>query len=119
MFQDSLTTKFKQYFICSHANLIGKVTYFFWQREYQSRGVQHIHFLIWVDKAPILGESTNEEKAEFILKYVTCRIPNKKVSPILHRRVMTHQTHHHNAYCLRNRKTKKGSLDVVDLGMGD
>lgn len=94
-------------FLCSEDNPIGKVTHYFWRREYQGRGTQHFHMLLWVKDAPILGESSNKEVSEFILRYVTCRMPTKTVSPTLYRRVSTHQRHIHNSYCLRSKKTKK------------
>ena len=44
---------------------------------------------------------------KFILQYITCRIPNKKVSPDLYRKVTTYQKHKHNSYCLRKTFNKK------------
>ena len=83
---------------------IGKLIHYFWRREYQVGDTEHFYLLLWVEYAPVLGESTNEEVAEFILKYVTSRISDKKVSPILHERVVAHQTHYPDGYCLNNKK---------------
>ena len=91
-------------FIMSSDNPIGKVTHYFCQREYQGRGLQHFHFAIWIDGAPILGDKEsemsdkerqehNEKVVKFITKYVSCQIPNKTLSPILHDRVMKYQHH--------------------------
>lgn len=95
-------------FICLPDHPIGEITHFFWRREYQGRGIQHFHLLIWIKDAPILSISPNEEVGNFIQKYVTCRMPSKDVSPNLHRRVDTHQRHKHNSYCLRTKKTITG-----------
>ncbi|XP_014299180.2 uncharacterized protein LOC103578710 [Microplitis demolitor] len=95
-------------FILSDSQPLGKIIHYFWRREYQGRGIQHFHLILWVEGAPIIGINTNEEVVEFIMKYVTCKLPNKKISPTLHRRVTAHQQHHHNSYCLRTKKPKSG-----------
>ena len=76
-------------FILSPDNPIGKVSHYFCRREYQGRGLQHFHFALWIENAPIIGENSNEEVTQFIATYITCRIPDKNLSPILHDRVMT------------------------------
>ncbi|XP_067206958.1 uncharacterized protein [Linepithema humile] len=91
-------------FICSKDHPIGEVTHYFWRREYQGRGIQHFHLLIWIKNAPILGESSIEEVSKFILQYISCKMPDKDISPLLYRRVNTHQRHKHNDYCLRSKK---------------
>ncbi|XP_066596834.1 uncharacterized protein [Prorops nasuta] len=97
-------------------NPIGKVTHYFVRCECQGRGTQHIHCLIWIKDAPIIGKSTNEEVSSFILKYITCRLPLETVSPELYRRVNTHQRHTHNSYCLRHKKNKSGHNKVCRFG---
>lgn len=61
-------------FICSPDNAIGEVIHYFWRHEYQGRRMQHFHLLIWIKDAPIIGTSSNEDIASFILKYATCRM---------------------------------------------
>ena len=70
-------------FICSKDRPIGEVTHYFWRREYQDRGIQHFHILIWIKNAPILGKSTIEEVSEFILQHISCKMPDKNISPLL------------------------------------
>lgn len=53
-------------FICSKSNPIGEVIHYFWRREYQTRGTQHFHLLIWIKDAPILEVSSTEDVANFI-----------------------------------------------------
>ena len=114
-------------FIMSSNNPIGKVAHYFCRREYQGRGLQHFHFAIWIEGAPILGDDDseksdkerqehNERVVKFITKYVSCQIPNKTLSPILHDRVMKYQHHRCNQYCLRSKKTKKGIRKVCRFG---
>lgn len=64
----------------------------------------------------MLQESTTDEVAEFINKYVTCAVPDKKVSPTLHDRVINNQKHKHNSYCLRKNKTKSSFTTVCRFG---
>ncbi|EZA54482.1 hypothetical protein X777_05758 [Ooceraea biroi] len=103
-------------FICSPDNPIGEVIHYFWRREYQGRGTQHFHLLIWIKDALIIGVSSNEDIVSFILKYVTCRIPNNDISPELYRRVVSYQRHKHNNYCLRVKKTKRSVSKVCRFG---
>ena len=100
-------------FLCSIDNPIGHVVHYFWRREYQGRGLQHFHLLIWIKDAPILGKDSDEIAAAFIQRYVTCRLPDPKISPTLYRRVNTHQRHHHNSYCMRTKKNNKNRIKRV------
>ncbi|XP_070517913.1 uncharacterized protein [Cardiocondyla obscurior] len=91
-------------FICSKDFPIGEVTHYFWRREYQSRGIQHFHLLIWIKDSPIFGESSVEEVLKFISQYISCKKPDKNIAPLLYGRVDKHQRHRHNDYCLRLKK---------------
>lgn len=95
-------------YIHSNANPIGKVVHFYYCTEFQGRGPPHYHCMFWIENAPVYGVSTNEEVGEFILQHVTCRIPNKKQSPDLHRKVMSYQRHKDNNYCMRQVKMNAG-----------
>lgn len=92
---------------------LGEIVHYFWRREYQARGLQHFHLMLWVKNAPILRESSVEEVASFISKYVTCALPDKNVSPTLHERVINYQTHKHNSYCLRKKKNQIGLYNCM------
>jgi len=93
-------------FICSKDHPIGEVIHYFWRREYQGRGIQHLHLLLWIKNASIIGESSPEEVSKFILQYITCKMPVQNISPLLYKRVNTHQQHKHNVYCLRSKKVR-------------
>ncbi|XP_067209109.1 uncharacterized protein [Linepithema humile] len=103
-------------FICSKDHPIGEVTHYFWRREYQGRGIQHFHLLIWIKNAPILGESSIEEVSKFILKYISCKMPDRNISPLLYKRVNTHQRHKHNNYCLRSKKVERKVIRICRFG---
>ena len=105
-----LNLKFKAIlaYIRSSTNPIGEVLHYCYSVESQGRGMLHWHCKIWVKNAPIYEISPNQEIADLILRYITCRIPNKKVSQELYRRVISYQQHEDNSYCMRQ---VKGSSD--------
>ena len=80
-------------FITSDDMPIGKITHYYYRREYQGRGLQHFHLQLWVENAPIIGVSPDEEIIAFISKYCTCNLPDKNLSPILYNRVTNYQSH--------------------------
>ena len=41
---------------------------------------------------------------------------NKSIFPILHERVLRHQSHHCNSYCMHSKKTKSGHRKVCRFG---
>ena len=91
-------------FILSDSQPLGPVYALGAKREYQGRGLQHSHAEVWVEGAPIIGESTDEEICEFVSKYVTCQIPDSTLCPTLYERVIIFQQHSCNDYCLRGKK---------------
>ena len=101
-------------FLTSDDDPIGKVTHYYYRREYQGRGLQHFYFQIWVENAP--GNNTSDEIITFISKYCTCNIPHKALSPILYNRVTKYQSHRCNSYCMRTKKTKLGYQKVCRFG---
>lgn len=72
--------------------------------------------LVWIEGAPLLGISTDEEIAKFIMSVVSCALPEKKLAPILHENVTSDQVHKHNSYCQRSKKTNHGSCTVCRFG---
>ncbi|KAI5699214.1 hypothetical protein M8J76_012092 [Diaphorina citri] len=99
-------------FIQADGGPLGKVIHYVWRREYQTRGLQHFHLLIWVENAPVIGESTNEEIGSFISKTITCRKPDDATFPSLANKVENYQSHRHNKYCMRSKKTASGFISV-------
>jgi len=107
--------KAKLEFISADNGSLGKVKHYAWRREYQSRGLQNFHIIIWIDEAPIIGKNSNEEVVNFIAKTITCHLPDKRKFPTLHERVINYQTHKDNSYCMRKRKLQLGQPLLVDL----
>ncbi|KAI5701995.1 hypothetical protein M8J75_015542 [Diaphorina citri] len=58
-------------FITSPDAPLGIIEHYFWRREYQSRGLQHFHIMLWVKDAPVLEESTAVDVAQFIAQLKT------------------------------------------------
>lgn len=106
-------------FLLSDSQPLGEIAHYAWRREYQSRGLQHFHTMLWVKDAPIIGNANEEDIAQFITTYITCHVPDKNNFPTLHQRVTKYQAHTHNAYCLRTKKSKSGrSTRVCRFGFG-
>ena len=93
----------------------GKVKSYFIRYEYQSRGTVHFHCLFWVEGAPVIGESSDEEVAAFIQKYITCRLPDKDLEPDLYQIVNKFQQHSCRKYCLRSVKTSSKGQSCFHL----
>ena len=80
--------------ICSKQQpLFGEVQDFFWKIEYQARGAPHVHLVLWIKDAPILGRNSMEEVKQYIQKIVTCSKPSENDSPTLSSLVSQFQMH--------------------------
>ncbi len=102
-FQFRLETFFTD-FLKSKACPIGLVTDFLLRIEFQTRGSPHCHSLIWIQDAPKLNHSKDEDVIAFIDKYVSCEIPEDDEE--LKELVTSLQTHSHSSYCRRNGKCR-------------
>lgn len=100
-------------FISSENGPLGKVIHYGWRREYQSRGLQHFHIILWIKGAPILGKSRAEDVATFINRYITCNLPDRKNFPTIFKRVSQYQMHNHNSYCMRTKKINNNKIVKV------
>jgi hypothetical protein len=89
--------------------LFGPVQDFFWRIEYQARGAGHVHCLLWIEGAPVIGKSTPDEVKKYIESIVTCKIPDASKSPTLNELVLKFQQHKCNSYCLKTYK-RNGSF---------
>lgn len=75
----SVSCKFSQKFhdffssIILKGNALGKVTHYFYKKEYQARGAPHYHILLWIEDDPVVGKSSSEEVILWIQKTMTCR----------------------------------------------
>ena len=48
-------------FIMSSDNPIKKVSHFYCRQEYQGCGLQHFHFAIWIEDAPVIDPNSSDE----------------------------------------------------------
>ena len=79
--------KFKSFFdmvICKGA-VLGTVHHFYWKKEYQARGAPHYHILLWIRDAPVIDQDPPEVVLKWIQERITCKIPNSKSCPELHK----------------------------------
>jgi len=84
--------------------LFGHVADYFWRIEYQARGAPHVHMILWIKEAPVLGKDSDEDVRKFINSIITCSMPDKDASPTLHELVNKFQMHRCNKYCQKTYK---------------
>ena len=98
--------KFRDFFttVLLKGEVLGKVTHYFWKKEYQARGAPHYHVLLWIDDAPVIGKHSPKDVLNWIQSKITCHIPDEKASPELHRLVTKYQLHRCSNYCKRTKK---------------
>ena len=111
--------KFRDFFttVLLQGQVLGEISHYFWKKEYQSRGAPHYHILLWIKGAPVIKDGANNDKVlDWIQNIITCRIPDEKTSPELHRLVTKFQTHRCSSYCKRKRKC--GSTYITECKFG-
>ena len=72
--------------------------------EFQNRGSPHAHCLLFVRGSKQLDVDSDEDVANFISKYQTCKIPNN--DPELKELVTSLQRHKHSAACRRGKECR-------------
>ena len=85
---------------------IGQILNYDDRREYQGRGVQHVHAPIHVKDSPKLDKESDEDVVSFIDRYITCALPDSTSSPELSNLVKKVQTHHHTTTCRKKSGVK-------------
>ena len=88
------------------SNVLGNIKSYWIRDEYQGRGTCHFHCFLWVEGAPILGKSSDEDIAEFVNSLITCRLPDTYKELSLHNNVLKYQSHKCGKYCKRVIKNK-------------
>jgi len=84
--------------------LFGEVEDYFWRIEYQARGAPHVHCILWIKNAPVLGRNSIEEVKKYISSICTCSMPNADTSPTLHNLVQQFQVHKCTKDCTKSYK---------------
>ena len=94
--------------------MLGIVKSYWVRDEYQGRGTRHFYCFFWIEGAPVLGKSSDEEVAQFVNIVITCRIPDKNKEPTLHKHVLNYQSHKCGNYCRRVVKSKSnGKFNTI------
>ena len=98
--------KFHAFFhtVLVKGEVLGKVEYFYWKKEYQARGAPHYHVLLWIRDAPVIGQDDPDRVLAWIQERITCHLPDNESDPELHRLVTRYQTHKCSAYCKRRQR---------------
>jgi hypothetical protein len=109
-FDHRLQTFFKDV-IMSPSEPIGKVTHYFQRTEFQLRGSPHCHAVLWVENAPDLHKSSEEEICSWVDEYITCNIPPD--DDPLYNEVISKQKHVHSVAC--NKKEVFVDLTIQNL----
>ncbi len=95
---------------------LGIIHEHFWRVEYQARGMQHRHGKLWAPNAPRRGDNTDEEILDYIVKHVTCSIPDPDTQPELYQLVMKYQVHKCTKSCLKFIKSKNRKVTICRYG---
>jgi len=82
----------------------GEVVDHFWRIEYQSRGAPHVHCVLWIRDAPILGKDSIDDVKIYVQKVITCAKPDANTSPSVSDLASRFQTHKCNKYCTKTYK---------------
>ena len=90
--------------ILSGMDPTGQILNFDDRREFQIRGMEHMHAPNYVLDAPKIDKNIDSEVIELIDKYITCTLPDEGKYPEINRLVRKVQTHHHKTPC----RKKKG-----------
>jgi hypothetical protein len=106
--------KFRAFFnkviLAPELSALGKITHFFWRREYQMRGVQHVHSKLWAKDAPFFGSDSDDAIINYIDKHITCRLPDPDIEPELYNLVREFQMHKCSGSCQRIQKKAHSML---------
>ena len=100
--------KFQDFFnvVILKGEVLGKVSHYFYKKEYQARVAPHYHILLWIEDAPVAGVDDDEVVLQWIQERITCRIPEPTTNPELHQLVTKYLYHKCNKYCQRRKQVK-------------
>jgi hypothetical protein len=79
--------------ICHDEMLFGKILEYCFVTEFQNKGSEHDHSLLWIEGAPFYGNDNNSQFEHFLDKFITC---NKDHLDIELAKV---QIHYHSTRC--------------------
>jgi hypothetical protein len=114
-FQQKWRAIFNELICAKDKPIFGKVNHF-WRIDYQARGAPHVHCILWIEDAPVIGTSSIEEVVEYLDSIITCELPDKLTSPTLHKLVADHQIHRCSKYCQRKFKRNQKWISYCIFG---
>ena len=79
--------------ICHDTTFFGKISYYYFITEFQNRGTEHEHGLLWIENALIYGKQRNLEIEKFLDNYITCDTDHLELD------VAKWHKHHHTRSC--------------------
>lgn len=84
---------------------LGNINHFMFRIEYQMRGTEHVHCVLWDSKSP-KKNATDKDILQYISSHVTARMPDQLLEPALHKIIVGHQKHwdKHSKTCTRKFK---------------
>ncbi len=91
--QEILNTWFN-YLFTSSVNPIGEVLDFFCRVEFQQRRSSHIHGLFWIKNASKYGNNSDDDIANFVDSYVSCKADTDELTDLVNL-----QRHRHSKTC--------------------
>ena len=83
--------------ICQDETFFGKILDYYFVTEFQNRGSEHDHGLLWIEDAPIYGKNNNLEIENFVDKYITCD------TDFLDSNLAKVHEHHHTKSCKKRK----------------
>ena len=81
----------------SRQNIFGKILDYYFVTEFQNRGSEHDHGLLWIQDAPIYGKNNNLEIENFVDRYITCDMD------FLDPNLSKFHEHHHTKSCKKRK----------------
>ena len=96
---DHRVQEFLNAILKSNCEPIGKLRDFFYRFEFQQRGSPHIHMLVWIENAPTLEKSSEEDIVKFVDEYLTCSVNDAETAHLVEL-----QTHKHSSTCRKKGK---------------
>jgi hypothetical protein len=58
--------------ICHDETFFGRISYYYFLTEFQNRGSEHEHTLLWIEDAPVYRNDNNSQIEQFLDKHITC-----------------------------------------------
>ena len=110
--------KFHDFFatVIMKGHVLGTVSHYFVNKEYQARGAPHYHMVLWIEGAPTIGKDAPAVVLKWIQERISCWIPDEATNPELHQLVTRYQMHKCSSYCKCTKKVSKAFVTRCKFG---